>query len=684
MKLMAFAAVALLALPIASCRKVLLPEQEIVPVQPDDPGIYEEGLYVTVNGAGMFTGEDWPNAMSINDLRDLLLTAGDGTYSADQRTRLNGKIIHLEQGIYPLAYKKDDGTLVDNPQMNAGTTPLTLTIKGGYKNGNYTQYPDKYHTYFSGGSDYHIVKISGSMTLTLDGVGFTGGTGEGGGKAAVQITGATVTLKNAEVSNNFSPATAGAFQISGGSVFTAENCNFHNNVAANAGVLNVAENETICTLKECVFSNNAANSQGGAIKVSSGTLKAMACRFENNHAEKRGGVIWVAGSKNKDTETVVMEDCIFTGNSCVNGGGVSWQDCTAMSDVTRGSVLTVRRCTVENNYASNGSAGSFYVQEGAANLLTLETCAFSNNVGIGYAGGSLHVRGNGSGASTLHCKNCSFKGESTTDRGGLIALGGSGAVASFQDCVIENCHGDRNSGVFYHYSTGGKLYFNACTFNGNNISNTYGTEAAMSTADIYIGMNNCAIAHSHTLKEGANSQQSAWYSIGKVAKFTISNCSFVGAPTAAGHESYTYGLIRLNDNGANVRFINNIIAATANPGFGIYGGDTQTALTVSGSYNKMSPMNNQKPGTVTYTQGSGDDLNVYASSFPGLEWDGRCWAWNGGYSGSAPLAQTSVVNAAIQTFDANFYNWLQSIGALGKDMRGNDRGATSWPGSYQN
>ena len=670
MKMMAFVAVALLALPVVSCRKVLLPEQEIVPVQPDDPGIYEEGLYVTVKGAGMFTGEDWPNAMSAQDLRNLLLTSGTDAYSADQRSKLNGKIIHLEQGIYPLA----SGTVV-NPQMNAGTTALTLTIKGGYKNGNYTQYPDKYHTYFSGASDHHIVRITGSMDLTMDGVGFTGGTGESQGKAAVQIGGgAKVTMRRAEVSNNFNAYTTGAIQISEGSVFVAENCHFHNNVASNAGALNVEGPATQCSLKDCLFANNAANSQGGAVKVSNGTLRATGCRFENNHAEARGGAIWVAGCK--DAQSVSIENCTFTGNSCVNGGGVCWQD--------GGSTLTVRHCSFDQNYASNGSAGTFYATDGSVNTLIIEDCNFTNNSCVNYAGGSLHVRGNDSGASTLNCRRCHFKGESTTKQGGLIALGGNNAVATFDACVIEDCLAGQNSGSFYHYATNGKLYFNACTFSNNGISGTYGTESACGTGSIYIGMNNCAIAGSHTTREGANSQQCAWYNIGKVGKFTISNCSFVGAPTAAGHASYTYGLIRLNDNGANVRFINNIIAATANPGFGLYGGDTQTALTVSGSYNKMSPMNNQKPGTVTYTQGTGDDLNVYASSFPGLNWDGKCWAWNGGYSGSAPLAQTNAVNTAIQSFDADFYNWLQSIGALGKDMRGNDRGATSWPGSYQN
>ena len=46
-------------------------------------------------------------------------------------------------------------------------------------------------------------------------------------------------------------------------------------------------------------------------------------------------------------------------------------------------------------------------------------------------------------------------------------------------------------------------------------------------------------------------------------------------------------------------------------------------------------------------------------------------------------ATTADVNTQIQNSDSDFYNWLSSIGALGKDINGNNRGTTSWPGCYQ-
>ena len=47
------------------------------------------------------------------------------------------------------------------------------------------------------------------------------------------------------------------------------------------------------------------------------------------------------------------------------------------------------------------------------------------------------------------------------------------------------------------------------------------------------------------------------------------------------------------------------------------------------------------------------------------------------------LAATADVNTEIQSADADFYTWLNSIGALGKDINANSRGTTSWPGCYQ-
>ena len=391
-------------------------------------------------------------------------------------------------------------------------------------------------------------------------------------------------------------------------------------------------------------------------------------------------MVWVAGCRN--AKSVVFERCVFQDNASYSGGGVLWQD--------GGSSVTFRDCDFVGNSATHGSAGALYANEGSqsaswdTNVTTVENCRFSGNFSVDYNGGSLHVRGSSYGNSALYCTSCTFEGEHTVAaKGGLIALGGSGApVAAFNGCNITSCHSTVTNSVFFNYATEGKLYFNACRFENNYIDKTYSVEGTPDSANAFVGLNNCAVSGSTLTLEGGNSQQACWYNLGP-GKVLFSNSSLIGVPTAAGQELPEFGLVRLNDNASNVRFINNIIVSTSAEGCSIYGGDTQTSLTVSGSYNKMSPVRTQKEGSFTYTPGAGDDLQVYASSLPGLEWGGDGWAWDGNYSGSAALGTTSVINTAIHTFDTGFYDWLESIGALGKDIRGNDRGATSWPGSYQ-
>ena len=667
---------------LGACKKsVFVPETPVNPEAPDDPGIYEPGFYVTVKGAGRFTGEDWDNAMSAENLKELLLADVNGDFPADKAARINGKIIHLEQGIYPF------GTAaVKLPIISGKNASFTVTLKGGYKNGGYTQYPDKYHTYLSGASDYRIFRVKENAKVILNGVGLTGASGQGGGQAAVEVaSGGELILEHCDVCNNYNSATTGGVQVGDGGIFRATNCRFFNNVAAHAGGVNV-DGSGECYLTDCEFSNNSANGQGGALKVTTGTMKVKNCVFRNNHAETRGGAMWVSGSLN--ASSVSFENCLFEGNSCTSGGGVCWHDFASK----KVSTVTFQDCEFVDNFASNGSAGSLYASEGndgcgltdAVNKIIVRNCRFSGNNSVTYNGGSLYARGNAMGNGTIQCTSCTFEGEHTTVQGAVITLGGSGSPkASFDKCVFRDCYAGTNCASFYNSATNGRLYYNACIFENNYCDKTYGMEGATGAANCFVGMNNCSVAGARINRVGATSQQAAWYNLGP-GKVLFANSSIIGVPVAGEEEVPAFGLVRLNHNSANSGFINNIIVSTASNGCGIYGGDTQTSLTVTGSYNKMSPVRTQKEGTFTYTKGAGDDLTAYASSFPGLAWGEDGWAWNGGYSGSASLGATATINTAIKTFDIDFHAWLSSIGALGKDIRGNDRGTTSWPGSYQN
>jgi predicted outer membrane repeat protein len=617
----------------------------------------------------LFTGEDWDNAMSAQDLKVLLLAGADGTFTAEQAARIDGKVIHLEQGIYPFGSAEQP-----LPVISGETAPFSVTIKGGYRNGGYTQYPDKYHTYLSGASDFHIFKLVGDVTLTLDGVGLTGSRGEGGGKAAVILDGGELILNRATVSNAYNSATAGAIQVNSARL-TATESRFFNNVANFAAAVNLGNPDSQCTLTNCEFFNNSSNQTGGAIKVTNGSLSAVSCRFYHNHAEVRGGAVWVAGSK--DAESVVFTDCVFEGNSCTSGGGVCWQD--------GGSSVTFVRCDFKDNFASDGSAGALYVNASNANTnqMTLTDCSFSGNNSVKYNGGSIHVSGSLEGNSVLNCSGCTFDNEFTTASGGMLAMRGEGSpIATFENCHISNCSAGNNSAVVYNYAASGKVYFNSCTFKGNHITKgVYGTEVSLGSKDAFIGMNNCSVNGSHKIGLGATSQECCWYNVDS-GKYLFANCTIIGNPVSAGKVLPNFGLVRLNGDDADVHFVNNIIVSIDQAGCSLYGGDTQAALESTGACNRLSPVRSQSEGTFAYVAGEGDVLTSYASSFAGLNWGEYGWVWNG--NGSEDLAQTSSVNTMIRDFDPDFHLWLDSVGALGKDIQGKERGETSWPGSYQN
>ena len=542
-----------------SCEKpVFVPEIEVIPeVNNDEVGVYEAGIYVTVNGSGTLSGEDWKDAMSENIFREKLLS---GAFSS-------GTVIHLEGGNYAL------GTSASS----VPTVSTSLIIKGGYRSGIYTQYPEKYATYLTGGTDWRILTVSSGATLTLDGVGFTGSTGAEN-MGAVYVNDGTLKISNATICNNFSPYAAGAIQVSAGGKLEASSCTFKNNVANKGGAIYVDSSNSSCALSECKIYGNLAHHSGGAIYATSGT--------------------------------VTIKGCSFKGNESVQSQG-----------------------------------GSFYIKGGAK----------------------------------LYCDDSNFYQEHTGNRGSVLGFEEEGTEAFFNQCVMDNCSSIVTSSLFYNNADYGKLYFNGCTIKNSEVAEKYGVIAVTNSPNMILGFNNCAMTGAFSTWENANSQQCCWFNINKIRKLTMSNCSLIGVPKSDKKELPKFGLLRMNGDEVNAHFFNNIIASTSVSGCGIYGGDTQKNLTVTGKYNKMSPVSTQVAGTFDYQLGEGDSAEMFAEDFQDLAWDGNAWTWEN----TSMTTPTANVNAAIQAYDPDFYAWLSSIGALNTDIYGNPRGDNSWPGSYQ-
>ena len=95
----------------------------------------------------------------------------------------------------------------------------------------------------------------------------------------------------------------------------------------------------------------------------------------------------------------------------------------------------------------------------------------------------------------------------------------------------------------------------------------------------------------------------------------------------------------------------------------------------------------------SYTTDIHNALNFYMNGFSSLAWNNtndaayntRYWAWNGTLATGSPTTMNTLsdVNSKIQSANANFYNWLNTVDGLNKDQRGIARSATTWPGAYQ-
>lgn len=196
-------------------------------------------------------------------------------------------------------------------------------------------------------------------------------------------------------------------------------------------------------------------------------------------------------------------------------------------------------------------------------------------------------------------------------------------------------------------------------------------------------MNNCSW---HDNYAGRNTDEISWIYVDNSSNtLIITNSTIVGDPTrhpnCGGARRNDWGVIKLHTTG-NYYLINNILCSKVNKETSQTVWCGVAGVEVLSYYNKTTP---EVDGRINWGTdiGSGHDYIATSDCFGG--WTDP-YTWNGTMTGtnSTMLAATADVNAQIQNADADFYSWLNSIGALGKDINGKDRGATSWPGCYQN
>ena len=630
--------------------------------------------YVKPNGAGTKSGQSWTNAMDTDQFKSFvtnqdnhfLLKGATFHFSADEFS-FGSDYLKLHYPDHANVAFTLEGTFNSESSMTTfvGRTATSGTTAGVLwpQANSYITVKNVKFTGTNGASNASAIRLNnGAVELNLDHCYFDGNQTSGNGSGISLFNSATVNISNCVFKN----ATGG-----GGIIHV-------NNASANVNIVdceasNITKNAiygqsfNTFTCTRVTFSDNDDAGEYGAAAYlcGSGTITFNDCDFIRNHSSNRGGAICIRENNGTTAVTCTFTDCEFIDNwSDKRGGAVMIENCSALTTFYGGKF--------QGNHA-----------DGSAN--NTET-----------SGGAIYATGDGvefACDGVLFQSNYSNVGANEKS-GGIIRVESATGKATFDNCVFDGNYCYRSSSVnpacaaiVNNRTVGGPAYyFNACEFK-NNASGTYagtGAKYGMVFAayeETTLAFNNCSI---HDNYGGRNTDPIDWiYIDNEDVKLVFSNSSVIGDPSRK--TSATGSASKKNGNGvfylskdANYYFVNNILCSpTGGKSF-----NCATAVTIENSYyNKTSPVNGTCDwGTDT---GSGHDYTADSSCFG--SWSGP-YTWNGTMTGtnSSMKAATSDVNTQIQNADADFYAWLNSIGALGKDINGNNRGATSWPGCYQN
>ena len=579
-------------------------------------------MYVSVSGSGTQSGFTAENAMSFDRWKARVeRTSSDNTNAnVAQRKALLGVTYHFAAGTYPFT----------------STSPL---IVGGY----YGFHSDDSFT----------------------------------------ISGETGTIFSGEVSG---AATGSMFDMRTG-VLNIDNVIFEY-AAATANTTNGAiylhNGDATVNLVNCTFRNNGNSSYiGGSIDLKQGTVTATGCTFSGNGG-KQGSCLEMNSSQANATFT----NCTFENN-------------TAQCMRIKNGTAAFTNCTFSGNHESGqrGAAASLILDN--EQTVTFTGCHFNGNyteaTGSSNAGGAIACEGSG----IYDFTECVFTGNHTAtgtswagDYGGAVTVRGS-AKARFNKCRFNDNYATVG-GAFEMNSGTAKTYMNACVFSGNHITYRYGTTIVATGNAGVVCMNNCTFADNSYGPNVSSGKQLCWICLkldGDDQSLVMSNNTLIGnLHKSAGLNDWSSeggGLVRLDGGNGPTFLINNIIAPT------VLQKDTKSIVGESSSTVTINAISNKLYSYVHSGSfvGSGENATDFKGTsdyFGGLSWTGGTswndtyWAWNGTLAGGSNTnkATLSSVNSAIQSANADFYSWLDSIDALNRDGRGMSRGTTTWPGAY--
>ena len=599
--------------------------------------------YVSPAGAGTKSGQSWTNAMDVDKFKAFVT-------NQDNHFLLKGSTFHFSAD-----------------EFSFGDDYLEL------------DYPDHGNVAFT---------LEGTMTAS-DTTTFIGRTNTSEVKAGVlaPMHNSYITVKNVKFTGTDGASNSSVIRVNhGAKEFTLDHCYFRGNkTAGNGGSISLL-NDAHLIIKNCSFSGNRGAGAVLHVNNTSANVDILDTEIKGNFVNSIYG---------QNVGEFNLTRVLFKGNYADDeSGAAGWFE--------NGGTYTFTDCDFIDNYCDwRGGAVVFYKVQA-----TITGGKFQGNHADGdgndYAGGAIYVYGTNGG---VECSNVLFKDnysfvKSNTNAGGIIRLKDSGNFAYFDHCVFDNnwscrsASSNNSCAAIINCRNGGTIfYFNACEFKNNSSGRGWSSgnqqggkngQVMAVWASATIGMNNCSI-HDNFASRNVDDGGIPWIHMGNGGnKLLMSNCSVIGdqirRPEDEDQLKSRFGVIYLEANGSYY-LINNILCSKYSDGASVRTGGT--GYIEVDYYNKTSPGKDSDVWTALSGSGSGYDYWADSSCFG--NWSAP-YTWNGTLTGtnSSMKAATADVNSEIQSADADFYAWLNSIGALGKDINGNSRGATSWPGCYQN
>ena len=277
---------------------------------------------------------------------------------------------------------------------------------------------------------------------------------------AVSVSGANLTVRDAEVRNNVSQTgVGGGLAVYAGNVLV-ERCVITDNSAVSGGGLGAntsfgSGGGNFSVIDSVVARNGAANN-GGGIYTALGSVTVINSRVNDNTANTdagstlslaQGGGIWAAGNVS------VRSGSQVNGNRALGGGGIYVQG-------SSGVLLQVQSGSqVSNNIALGDNGGGLWAQSAD---VSVTSATVRNNLAFGDGGGLYVSGGNVSlNAATVSGNRAGTNGLllNTTGDGGGVYLDATSLLLSVVNSTVSGNQAVNAGGGLY--TAGGLLVLNS-------------------------------------------------------------------------------------------------------------------------------------------------------------------------------------------------------------------------------